>query len=410
MFKGKDIGVELAHLFGSRQEAGTVDPPIDDGLMGGWGPTAGGGGGAASPYAGMFDSPVVQRVASGGGAPGLGAAELVPAGGRPLDASVQRMMERALGADFSGVRVHTDDGRARAMGAEAYTVGSDIVFRNGNYDPDRADGQRRLAHELTHVQQQRAGAVEGTDIGDGVAVSDPGDAFERAAEASADAVMGGAAPVAAAPAGGASGQGVVQREEEKGFGDKAWDFAKKKAKDLVPDKLKNIVAPVGEAVRGGYNVFSQPAGSVERRDAAREALENTAEASGKALGSLIPGKFGDKVGGKVGKWLGKQAHEAFPEKPDVKLDEANAEVNGQKDVGSAEIANSNGDVKANETQNVNDRGDIIDSRTGEVQNTPGTQTISDEELKRKIDEEKERAKNNPDPAPEPPAQDAGGGE
>ncbi|MEU5795381.1 DUF4157 domain-containing protein [Streptomyces sp. NPDC047813] len=105
--------------------------------------------------------------------------------GRPLDDSVRGDMEARLGADFSDVRVHT--GRAAhesaaAVSAEAYTSGSHIVFREGGYDPSSAVGRTVLAHELTHVVQQRRGPVAGTDTGGGLAVSDPSDRFEREAE------------------------------------------------------------------------------------------------------------------------------------------------------------------------------------------------------------------------------------
>ncbi|GGK23226.1 hypothetical protein GCM10010124_14680 [Pilimelia terevasa] len=134
-------------------------------------------------------------------------------GGRPLEADVRADMEERLGHDFGDVRVHTD-GRAadsaRAVHAQAYTVGSEIVFGAGRYDPGSDPGRHVLAHELTHVVQQRGGPVEGTPTGDGVAVSDPGDRFEREAAATADRVMATAAPV---PAGEAGPQ--VQREAEE---------------------------------------------------------------------------------------------------------------------------------------------------------------------------------------------------
>jgi hypothetical protein len=101
-------------------------------------------------------------------------------------------MERALGADLGDVRIHDDAAASRsaeAINARAYTVGSDVVFREGTYQPDTADGQRVLAHELTHVVQQRSGPVDGTVAGGGIALSDPGDRFERAAEANADRIM-----------------------------------------------------------------------------------------------------------------------------------------------------------------------------------------------------------------------------
>jgi hypothetical protein len=67
-------------------------------------------------------------------------------------------MEYAFGADFSGVRVHTDPAAAasaRSIGALAFTSGSDVVFDSGRYAPGTSEGRRLLAHELAHVAQQR---------------------------------------------------------------------------------------------------------------------------------------------------------------------------------------------------------------------------------------------------------------
>jgi hypothetical protein len=65
------------------------------------------------------------------------------------------------GADFSGVRLHTNrDAAAMAAGvnAKAFTLGRDIVFGEGEYRPGTEPGNRLLAHELTHVLQQHGGA------------------------------------------------------------------------------------------------------------------------------------------------------------------------------------------------------------------------------------------------------------
>ncbi len=89
-----------------------------------------------------------------------------------------------MGHDFSDVRVHTGDAAdasARSVSAHAYTVGSNIVFQRGTYDPGSSQGQTLLAHELTHVVQQRSGPVDGTPAAGGVSVSDPSDRFEREA-------------------------------------------------------------------------------------------------------------------------------------------------------------------------------------------------------------------------------------
>ena len=82
--------------------------------------------------------------------------------GRPLDAPTRASMESRFGFDFSRVRVHDSalaERSAHAVGAQAYTVGSDIVFGAGRFAPATQDGQRLIAHELTHVVQQTGGAT-----------------------------------------------------------------------------------------------------------------------------------------------------------------------------------------------------------------------------------------------------------
>ncbi len=140
--------------------------------------------------------------------------DVLRAPGRPLDDAVRTDMEARLGADFSDVRIH-DDSAARAsaaeVGARAYTSGSHVVIGDGGGD------RHTLAHELTHVVQQRQGPVAGTDNGAGLRVSDPSDRFEREAEANAARVMAsgraaeaGVRRSAEAPV-AAGGAAVVQR-------------------------------------------------------------------------------------------------------------------------------------------------------------------------------------------------------
>jgi hypothetical protein len=117
--------------------------------------------------------------------------------GESLEPAVAADMSSRLGADLSDVRIHRDAAAsesAQAVNANAYTVGSDIVFRSGQYDPSSPSGQRTLAHELSHVLQQREGAVDGTDVGGGLALSHPSDRFEREASSSAERLMSGDAP------------------------------------------------------------------------------------------------------------------------------------------------------------------------------------------------------------------------
>lgn len=85
------------------------------------------------------------------------ARQSVNAGGNPLEASTRDFMESKFGQDFSKVRVHTDPDAAKAsqkLGANAFTVGNDIAFAPGKFDPSTPDGKKLLAHELTHTLQQ----------------------------------------------------------------------------------------------------------------------------------------------------------------------------------------------------------------------------------------------------------------
>lgn len=137
--------------------------------------------------------------------------DVINSPGRPLDTDVRADMESRLGADFGDVRVHNDsaaDASATAVNAHAYTVGSNIVFQRDHYDPSSTQGRTTLAHELTHVIQQRTGPVDGTAAAGGIKISDPSDRFEREASANADRVM-------SAPA--------VQRAEAEKAGDEKQD-------------------------------------------------------------------------------------------------------------------------------------------------------------------------------------------
>jgi hypothetical protein len=119
-------------------------------------------------------------------------------GGKDLDPAARDDLGAAMGHDFSDVRIHTDaeaDGLNKAVRAEAFTTGRDVFFRAGKYDPASNQGRKLLAHELTHVVQQR-NAPPAAEL----SVSDPGDASERQATAVADHVTSPAAapaPVAA---------------------------------------------------------------------------------------------------------------------------------------------------------------------------------------------------------------------
>src|SRR5207253_1864135 len=85
--------------------------------------------------------------------------QVVASGGQALSPTTRALFERQFEADFNDVRVHTDTQAgesARTVAAQAYTLGSDIVFEPGAYAPETTAGRGLLAHELTHVLQQRS--------------------------------------------------------------------------------------------------------------------------------------------------------------------------------------------------------------------------------------------------------------
>jgi outer membrane protein OmpA-like peptidoglycan-associated protein len=87
----------------------------------------------------------------------------VQTGGQPLSESARAFFEPRFGYDFSGVRIHADakaSEAARAVNARAFTVGRDVVFGEGEYTPRTIEGQRLMAHELTHAVQQSGGLVQ----------------------------------------------------------------------------------------------------------------------------------------------------------------------------------------------------------------------------------------------------------
>lgn len=111
--------------------------------------------------------------------------------GSALPDTVMRKFESSLGADLAGVRVHTGEasaGAAEAVGAKAYTVGQDIHFGAGHYDPSSPGGEHLLAHEVAHTVQQAGGAQRMQFKLD---VSSPGDHFEHEADRAADAMVTG---------------------------------------------------------------------------------------------------------------------------------------------------------------------------------------------------------------------------
>ena len=126
---------------------------------------------------GMNGGEVVRRIASiqpsGEAVAGNASAEFESSlqntrgGGQPLADNVRQPMEGAFNADFSKVKVHTDrksDQLNQSIQAKAFTTGTDIYFKKGQYNPGTRGGQELLAHELTHVVQQNSSSVQRQSI------------------------------------------------------------------------------------------------------------------------------------------------------------------------------------------------------------------------------------------------------
>jgi hypothetical protein len=147
------------------------------------------------PAGGQLDAEVADRVRTQRG------------GGASLEPGVQQRMEGALGSNFADVRIHADgesDTLNRIVGASAFTFGSD-VFLSRQAESAGRDGDALLAHELTHVVQQRGQVGNGT-----VNVGAANDAHEREAEGVARAVgRSGGAPV---PITGVAQSPTIQRQ------------------------------------------------------------------------------------------------------------------------------------------------------------------------------------------------------
>jgi hypothetical protein len=83
--------------------------------------------------------------------------------GSPLPENIQEYMGSRFGYDFSKVKLHADGDAAnlaRSLSAQAFTIGKDVYFSSGKYDPNSMQGKKLIAHELTHVVQQKYGGEQ----------------------------------------------------------------------------------------------------------------------------------------------------------------------------------------------------------------------------------------------------------
>jgi hypothetical protein len=126
--------------------------------------------------------PAVQRKAAGESGPATAPPavnEALGSSGQPLDPATRASLEPRFGRSFEDVRVHTGERATEATGsieARAFTVGRDVVFGAGQYAPGTQTGRTLLAHELTHVVQQRgepSGVVQRAGWSDAAAPASP---------------------------------------------------------------------------------------------------------------------------------------------------------------------------------------------------------------------------------------------
>jgi hypothetical protein len=171
----------------------------------------------------------IKRKAGEAGAAKTEQAPIPETGGRELSTADRARLEPKLGADLSSVRIHTSGESSRAatgLNARAFTVGNDIHFNSGEFAPGTREGDRLLAHELTHVVQgAKSGAQRKarSDDEERDEVSQPGDPAELEADHVADTVVGqlhdGGARAAAPAAQRVAAQPIQRKPEPGGDGD-----------------------------------------------------------------------------------------------------------------------------------------------------------------------------------------------
>jgi hypothetical protein len=254
---------------------------------------------------------------AGPGSPTALNAELIPAEsvGKPMDETTRHFMEPRFGAEFGGVRVHTDnpaERSAEALEADAYTSGKHIYFAAGKYAPETSEGRHLLAHELTHTLQQENGRMSAaTSREGGILVGSPTDPLEREAEHVAEVVEQGKDGTPEISGDGAS---AIRRDVGSVAGavwdatggrvvsavGEVWDAAKETAaafiERLAPGVLpllRNAGAFLYEKITSGVdNLFSGIASRVQKQGvigAITGILSEIGSSIGKSVGALAAG-------------------------------------------------------------------------------------------------------------------------
>lgn len=185
-----------------------------------------------------------------------------PGGGTPLPGPVRAFFEPRFGRDLGGVRLHTDASAAasaRALAANAYTVGDDIVFDTGRYAPDTPTGRRLLAHELTHVVQHAGSPVLHREAS--AAAPERGgllDTLTGGARAVGEAVQSGAGAVVRTVAGGAQ---AVAGAVTEGVADIGQMLGIPAPAEGSPQTVRTLAGVLGHPAVQGAMVLVPPPGA-----------------------------------------------------------------------------------------------------------------------------------------------------
>lgn len=140
--------------------------------------------------------------------------EVLRTSGQSLDGETRAFMEPRFGHDFSTVRIHADERSAvsaQSVNAVAYTVGENIVFGSGMFAPATTAGRHLLAHELTHVLQQRTGLDQGPPQAR-LRVGRQDDSYEKEADRLANSIVDRSADSSTSLTAQSSSSQLVQRQ------------------------------------------------------------------------------------------------------------------------------------------------------------------------------------------------------
>ena len=243
--------------------------------------------------------------------------------GQALPDSERSFFEKRMGADFSEVRVHTNGEAAQTaqdLQARAYTVGSDIAFNQGEYQPGSDEGRHLLAHELTHVMQQgEAGDLQRQPLPD-IQRDEAADDLpteEEKAEALAKAAE------AKGEAGAAKEKGQAQKEKAQGEADAKKAEGEGPKQEAADSLSSGPVSKEGEAGRQAavqdQAVAGQAAGEAQQAtavDAAQavidEAMNGPAAAMAEAMAENVAVPSEMPVGGGASEGTGAGPEDATP--------------------------------------------------------------------------------------------------